>query len=839
MQVANDTGGADLVTANDEAASPERTLTHGVMNPEHAGTPFRDALYERVVGLSSQGNVCMRCKLEGHVLSACVLESNVFPAKRTLPCRLCQQTIFANLTLVTKLTRGRLAGSYVHRDCAVRWFKDNPRENTNDGMPVLKFHTPCEELVAFLERFVKGEGPLFNLSAVAGAGKSNCLIYVVTRLRELSLTFIILVFNVTAKEELIARGLLNTEVANFHSFLMKAYRRWVGASLNEQAVMASDVAPGPFAKAEPEIVPQMMRLVLSFFLREHECRVALTKLLRPFVAELCDQARSHGFGTPEGPSNFDTDALAHLVERYKIEGKLSAAWDGQLSQPEKLQIDRVIGASEVDRLEYAIRVTANVLELALVMASSTSVDGERYLHNEVQRKQIGFPATDVKGVETIALARELFLGSYDRVLVDEAQDANNCELQVVERVKTPTGSVAFFGDDCQSAYLWLGVERSDHERYLKDAITYVESRNYRSARLICNEAQVYLDQLGRNVTIQPMRGVDGAVEYGPFWAHPIDSTKRTLIIGRSSKHVIAFFAAMVSLGYPVTMHGMESTSNSIMTALKDLRCFTVAQVKTKVTAYLATRSASTKSMDYEMYSAINSLVPTFLEKHPSVDEAHPNSIDAFKAWTLEQFSYKLDGVGSIELSSIHAAKGKEGDTYIINPSLTPLKERLDGSDWERYEELCLAYIARTRANDRLVYLPDLQITSRAEILALFTKPKVHTSEVDDVEGGGESQGSTTSTSTVSTAGAAASSAIILAEDAGDARLIGAENVKYALAALMLSEMPSTLAQLDAAVRARLLQTRPSATLGSDEGEQNKRAVLAARQTIRSEMAKGK
>ena len=573
MQVASNTGDADLVNSKKEAASPERTLTHDAINPEHAGTPYRDALYERIV-LSSPGNVCMRCKLEGHVLSACVLESNVFPAQRTLPCRLCNQTIFAKTTLVTKLTRGRLAGSFVHRDCAVRWFKDNPREtDTDGGMPVLKFHMPCEELVAFLERFVRGEGPLFNLSAVAGAGKSNCLIYVVTRLRELAITFIILVFNITAREELIARGLLNSEVANFHSFLMKAYRRWVGASLNERAVMASDANLGPFAKAEAEIVPQMMRLVLSFFLREHECRIGLTKLLRPFVAELCDQARTHGFGTPEGPSNFDTDALAHLAERYKIEGKLSAAWDGQLSQPEKLQIDRVIGASDVDRLEYAIQVTANVLELALVMATSTSVDGEKYLHNEVQRKQITFPATDVKGVETIALARELFLGAYDRVLVDEAQDANNCELQVIERVKSPTGSVAFFGDDCQSAYLWLGVERADHEHYLKDAITFVESRNYRSARLICKEAQEYLDKLGRNVTIQPMRGVDGVVERGPFWAHPIDSTKRTLIIGRSTKHVIAFFAAMVSLGYPVTMHGMESTSTSIMTALKDLRCF--------------------------------------------------------------------------------------------------------------------------------------------------------------------------------------------------------------------------------------------------------------------------
>ena len=264
----------------------------------------------------------------------------------------------------------------------------------------------------------------------------------------------------------------------------------------------------------------------------------------------------------------------------------------------------------------------------------------------------------------------------------------------------------------------------------------------------------------------------------------------------------------------------------------------LAQVKTKATAYVASRSASTRSMDYEMYCAIVSLVPAFLDKNPSVDESHPNSLDAFKEWTLEQFSYKMDGVGSIELSTIHAAKGKEGDTYIINPGLTLLKERLDGSDWERYEELCLAYIARTRANDRLIYLPNLEMTSRAEILALFkkpTEPTVHISEIDNLEGGGDSQGSSTSTSTVSTASAASSSAVLVAEDVGNAP----DKIKYALATLLLTEMPTTLAELDGAVRERLLQTRPSATLGSEEGEQNKRAVLAARQTIRTEMAKGK
>jgi hypothetical protein len=149
-------------------------------------------------------------------------------------------------------------------------------------------------------------------------------------------------------------------------------------------------------------------------------------------------------------------------------------------------------------------------------------------------------------------------------------------------------------------------------------------------------------------------------------------------------------------------------------------------------------------------------------------------------------------------------------------------------DWERFEELCLAYIARTRAMDRLVYLPDLEITSRTEILSLFKKPITFTAELDE---GGGSQGS--ATSSVSTASAASSSALLVAAEDFDAPA----QIKEALLTLELPAMPTTFAELDAAVRKRLLATRPDNALGSEEGKANQQAVLAARTTIRTEMTK--
>ena len=67
---------------------------------------------------------------------------------------------------------------------------------------------------------------------------------------------------------------------------------------------------------------------------------------------------------------------------------------------------------------------------------------------------------------------------------------------------------------------------------------------------------------------------------------------------------------------------------------------------------------------------------------------------------------------------LHTSKGLDAaTTFIVNPSLCPLVDRLalGGIIIDEYEEKCLAYIARSRARRRLVYLKDLDNTSRAEV----------------------------------------------------------------------------------------------------------------------------
>ena len=62
--------------------------------------------------------------------------------------------------------------------------------------------------------------------------------------------------------------------------------------------------------------------------------------------------------------------------------------------------------------------------------------------------------------------------------------------------------------------------------------------------------------------------------------------------------------------------------------------------------------------------------------------------------------------------------------YLINPSMFPMTDKIEQAGMWEFEELCVEYVAKTRAKDRMVFLPDLEMTSKKEVLGLFVKPTV-------------------------------------------------------------------------------------------------------------------
>ena len=94
--------------------------------------------------------------------------------------------------------------------------------------------------------------------------------------------------------------------------------------------------------------------------------------------------------------------------------------------------------------------------------------------------------------------------------------------------------------------------------------------------------------------------------------------------------------------------------------------------------------------------------------------------EAFAKWLEKFYQPGKAEQGIIRLTTPHAGKGLEADdVYLINPSMFPMADKIEQGGEEAFEELSVEYVAKTRAKDRMVFLPDLEVTSKKEVLGLF------------------------------------------------------------------------------------------------------------------------
>ena len=730
------------------------------------------------------------------------------------------------------MSRGEHEEKALHHKCAAAWYAANPRNAAPKGQ-ALQYLAPPQDLQEFIKDFVAGAIPRAHLDATAGSGKSNTIVFTVDELRAIEASFIVLVFGTNAKRELRERGLSVQEVRNFHSFLFRAYCLWVESALNQQAQMLDATArQAPSNSISPTVVHAKQHLVVSFlFRKDTELGPVYAMWLRPFVVKLCNQARVHGFGRDGAPAMHDYDAMGSLVQKYKLAPKLEACWSSVVAQPQKLAIERTVGAGEEARLKFAIQVASRALETGFLMATNVIVDGMRNVVNEVTGSYHPFPIVDYADMEHVCAIKGLVGGTYDYVLVDEGQDLNANEKCAVESALRPQGKLLVVSDVSQMLSLWSGTEEPMLREWFSTFRVYQDARNYRSSRLICNEAQVYLDQLGRNLTINPQRDVDGVVVCASFFGEPINTSVTTLVLARSVAECLAFYYVLLIKGYAVNITGRPETASELVVLLGDLGG-TLAQVRTRLASRSSVSALSEEDRDHR--AALELLIDTFeLETQKAKSPYHnlefhmPNARSQFEKFVREFYKPCKEGTrkGTILVGTPHAVKGLASDDgYIVNPRNLPLKQRLELGGWEEYEELCIAFVARTRVRNRLIYLPELDSTTRAEVLTLFAPPgNVVTSNTHSACPSGPS--------TQETEPLASSDDD---DDESDDDSDGASETKHAqaLGVLGLSEIPATTSALDAVVKPLLLGSHPDRNSGSTAQERTV-AVLQARTLLKA------
>ena len=222
-------------------------------------------------------------------------------------------------------------------------------------------------------------------------------------------------------------------------------------------------------RGQPTLMPNLTRLLVSHYLREHPHRVVLIKLYRPFVFELVDKARQAGLGSHDVPSFYDADAMNEIVEKFELQRYLLETWTGVLLQPDKLTIDRIIGADESDRLSYGVEISSQVIELGIAFALNVKVDGWSEIYNEVKEEYVRAPLYDHTTPGFLVRYLDIYLPQVDRVLVDEAHDANANDCHAAYKMVKPGGALLMMRDESQALNQWASADLDAQNRLMAGA----------------------------------------------------------------------------------------------------------------------------------------------------------------------------------------------------------------------------------------------------------------------------------------------------------------------------------------------------------------------------------
>ena len=275
-----------------------------------------------------------------------------------------------------------------------------------------------------------------------------------------------------------------------------------------------------------------------------------------------------------------------------------------------------------------------------------------------------------------------------------------------------------------------------------------------------------------------------------FFTEPLDLDVTTCVVARTTQLCLLLYIACLAKNVPVQMHGREGTSVAMEAILNSVsnpkepgvrrngEDASLSKCQKMLIAELKTSAPSENTPQHDLMTSLLHCMQLFISQKENGATANNTEERArFVAWLHEFFKVRPEKVGVLQIMTVHASKGGQWHTvYWLQENLIPLADRLSIEGWQSYEEACIAYVAASRAQRRLLKLKVLEQASRAAMLSLWEPPE--NTIPDDVAG---TEGDTQDT-----------------EDAADEASgtpIDAPNhwhVRNALGALELNEIPESM-----------------------------------------------
>lgn len=292
---------------------------------------------------------------------------------------------------------------------------------------------------------------------------------------------------------------------------------------------------------------------------------------------------------------------------------------------------------------------------------------------------------------------------YDVVFIDEAQDLSKAQQELMlECVRPNVGKFIAVGDPSQSIVGFAGAMCDSFDILAEKAGKILPlSVNYRCGRNIVSAAQKYVKEIEAYED-----ATDGEIVRQKSLS---DVKPGDMIICRKTKPLVSVAIKLMAQGKSCFVKGRDIAESIIQL---------IEQAENTGTLNQITMTSLYAHLDKD----IETLYEKLFNQGVANPQTHPAMIDLrdkigackiigsqtenpaeMKALLNKIFDDQIHG-DAIMLSTVHKAKGLEAENvYIICPELLPFRHK-NQQLWEIQQENNLAYVAITRAKNRLVYV---------------------------------------------------------------------------------------------------------------------------------------
>jgi DNA helicase II / ATP-dependent DNA helicase PcrA len=289
--------------------------------------------------------------------------------------------------------------------------------------------------------------------------------------------------------------------------------------------------------------------------------------------------------------------------------------------------------------------------------------------------------------------------SRDYVMLDEAQDLNNCQTEIAIALVGKSGRILGVGDPFQSVFGFAGADCNSYANF-RDRLKAKElplSICYRCPTSHINLVNKVFPKIPIESSADAEMGRVNQVE-------TLEAERGDLVIARKTAPLVRACMDLISKGIAATVKGKDIGTGlkAEAEAIAGMRGFSYLRFSHYCYEYLEEKSLKWNGLKNSdellknLYDKLQALMTIATMKQFK-------NISELTSYIEQIFS---DKDSAVNLCTIHRAKGLEADrVWIIDPSSMPQIWK-GQQDWQRNQENNLLYVALTRAKKQLYIVGD-------------------------------------------------------------------------------------------------------------------------------------